>query len=148
MHFTAVDTLAHLTKGAVTRDRTITESHDLWELSMPFRERSVNISFCKKVSVFFLNSVYTYNKNEGFKSMSRRQNVAEISAIHRWTLQSVLLANLYFNYDQSLVGPTGVQLLDFCCSSVSELICCWVLVLFHLSDESWFIYSLFWFIDE
>ena len=23
----------------------------------------------------------------------------------------------------SLVGPTGVQLLDFCCSSVSELVC-------------------------
>ena len=38
--------------------------------------------------------------------------------------------------DLSLVGPTGVQLLDFCCSSVSELVCCWVLVLFHLSDES------------
>ena len=37
---------------------------------------------------------------------------------------------------------------DFCCSSVSELVCCWVLVLFHLSDESWFIRSLFWFINE
>ena len=36
----------------------------------------------------------------------------------------------------SLVGPTGVQLLDFCCSSVSELVCCLVLVLFHLSKES------------
>ena len=24
----------------------------------------------------------------------------------------------------SLVGPTGVQLLDFCCSSISELVCC------------------------
>ena len=30
--------------------------------------------------------------------MSRRQNVAEISAIHRSTLQSVVLATLYFNY--------------------------------------------------
>ena len=38
--------------------------------------------------------------------------------------------------DLSLVGPTVVQLLDFCCSSVSELVCCSVLVLFHLSDES------------
>ena len=26
--------------------------------------------------------------------------------------------------DLSLVGPTGVQLLDFCCSSVSDLVCC------------------------
>ena len=26
--------------------------------------------------------------------------------------------------DLSLVGPTGVQLLDFCRSSVSELVCC------------------------
>ena len=50
--------------------------------------------------------------------------------------------------DLSLVGPTRVQLLDFCCSSISKLVCCWVLVLFHLSDESWFICSLFWFIDE
>ena len=31
---------------------------------------------------------------------------------------------------------TGVQLLDFCCSSLSELVCCGGLVLFHLSDES------------
>ena len=38
--------------------------------------------------------------------------------------------------DMSLVGPTGVQLLDFCCSSVSELVCYLALVLFHLSDES------------
>ena len=54
-----------------------------------------------------------------------------------------------FILDRSVfVGSTGVQLLDFCCSSVSELVCCWVLVLFHLSDESWFIRSLFWFIDE
>ena len=44
--------------------------------------------------------------------------------------------------DLSLVEPTGVQVLDFCCSSVSELVCCWVLVLFHLGDEyrdqTWF----------
>ena len=52
------------------------------------------------------------------------------------------------SFQLSLLGPTGVQLLDFCCSSVSELGCDWVLVLFHLSDESWFICSLFWFIDE
>ena len=91
---------------------------------------------------------YIYKKNEGFKPTSRRQNVAEISVIHRSTLQSVLLANLYFNYDQSLVGPTGFQLLNFCCTSVSELVCCWVLVLFHPSDESLFTCSLFWFIDE
>ena len=26
--------------------------------------------------------------------------------------------------DLALVGPTGVQVLDFCCSSVSELVCC------------------------
>ena len=30
----------------------------------------------------------------------------------------------HYMYDQSLVGPAGVQLLDFCCSSVSELVCC------------------------
>ena len=46
----------------------------------------------------------------------------------------------------SLVGPTGVQLIDVCCSSVR--FCCWVLVLFHLSDESWLVCSLFRFIDE
>ena len=34
-------------------------------------------------------------------------------------------------------GNTGVQLLDFSCFSVSELVCCCVLVLFHLSDESY-----------
>ena len=34
----------------------------------------------------------------GFKPMSRRQNVTEISAIHRSILQSVLLANSLFNY--------------------------------------------------
>ena len=38
--------------------------------------------------------------------------------------------------DLSLVGLIGVLLLDFCCSSVSELVCSCVLVLFHLSDES------------
>ena len=37
--------------------------------------------------------------------------------------------------DLSLVGPTGIQLLDFCCASISELVYCWVLVLFHLSYE-------------
>ena len=26
--------------------------------------------------------------------------------------------------DLSLIGPTGVELLDFCCSNVSELVCC------------------------
>ena len=41
--------------------------------------------------------------------------------------------------DLSLFGPIGVKLLDFCYSSVSELVCCWVLILFHLSDESWWI---------
>ena len=50
--------------------------------------------------------------------------------------------------DLSLVGPTRVQLLDFCCSSVSELVSCLVLVLFHLSDKSWFICLLFWFIHH
>ena len=45
--------------------------------------------------------------------MSRRQNVAEISAIHRSTLQSVLLANLYFNYDGPTWGSTvGLLLLQ------------------------------------
>ena len=28
------------------------------------------------------------------------------------------------SYDLPLVGPIGFQLLDFCCSSVSELVCC------------------------
>ena len=36
-------------------------------------------------------------------------------------------------------GPPGFNCSDFCCSSVSELVCCWVLVLFHLSDEPWWI---------
>ena len=63
-------------------------------------------------------------KKRGIQTNVKKPDVAEISGIHRSTLQSVLLANLYFNYDQSLVGPTGVQLLDFCCSSVSELNCC------------------------
>ena len=48
----------------------------------------------------------------------------------------------------SLVRPSGVQLLDFSCSSISELVCCWVLILFRLSDESWFVCWPFWFIDE
>ena len=38
-------------------------------------------------------------------------------------------------YDLCMVGPTGVQILDFCCSSISELVCCCVLLLCHLSDE-------------
>ena len=114
-------------------------------ISMPFRERSEkNIGFFKKSFVFFLNSIYkTYNKTSD--SNQRQEGKTSPKSA---PLQSDLLAYLYFNYDQSLVGQTGVQLLDFCCSSVSELVCCWVLVLFHLSDESWFICSLFWFIDE
>ena len=34
--------------------------------------------------------------------------------------------------DLSLVGPTGVQLLDFCCSSVSELVCCWFISVMNI----------------
>ena len=53
--------------------------------------------------------------------------------IHRSNLQSVLLANLYFNYDQSLLRPTEVQLLDFCCSSISEL---WVILIVNVRPLS------------
>ena len=42
----------------------------------------------------------------------------------------------------------GIYISYSVCSSDSELVCCWVLVLFHLSDESWFICPLFWFTDE
>ena len=39
------------------------------------------------------------------------------------TAYSVQLSLLGLGLDAlSLVGPTGVQLLDFCCSSVSELV--------------------------
>ena len=44
--------------------------------------------------------------------------------------------------ERVLVRLTGVHLFDFCCSSVSQLVCCWVLVLFHLSDESWFMFAV------
>ena len=43
--------------------------------------------------------------------------------------------------DLSLVGPTGVQLLDFCCSSVLELVCCWVFVL--VSSHWWILIYMF-----
>ena len=66
---------------------------------------------------------YIY-KNEGFKPTSRKQIVAEISAIHRSTLQSVLLANLYFNYAQYLVGPTGFN----CWTSVAPAFQSWFAV--------------------
>ena len=67
----------------------------------------------KGICLLFEQYIYLY-KNEGFKPTSRRQTVAEISAIHRSTLQSVYwpIYILYFNYNQSLVGPTGVLLSD------------------------------------
>ena len=36
----------------------------------------------------------------------------------------------------SFTLKTGVQLVDVCCSSFSELVTRCVLILFHLSDES------------
>ena len=50
--------------------------------------------------------------------------------------------------DLSLVRLAGVQLLDFCCFTISRLVCCWVLVLFRLGDKSWFVCSLVWFVDK
>ena len=48
----------------------------------------------------------------------------------------------------SLVGPPGLN----CWISVAPAFrcwsCCWVLILFHLSVESWFMCLLFWYIDE
>ena len=38
------------------------------------------------------------------------------------------VSNCHQADDLSLVGPTGVQLLGFCSSSVSEWVCCWALV--------------------
>ena len=46
------------------------------------------------------------------------------------------------------VADSGVHMLDFCCSSVSVCwSCCWVLILFHFSTESWVLCLLFWCID-
>ena len=73
---------------------------------MPFREKSVNVGLFRK----------------GFNPRSRRQNVAEMSAIHCSTLQSVLFANLYFNH--LWLGPPGFN----CWTSVAPAFQSWFTV--------------------
>ena len=48
---------------------------------------------------------------------------------------------------QSVNRFTGVQLLNFA-PAFQCWCCCWVLILFLLSNEPWFICLLFWFIGE